>query len=213
LACAPFDSPEGRDYFAAMNCGANYAWTNRQLILHWVRESFEDVFNESSEDLGMNVVYDVCHNIAKKETHQVDGKEKELIVHRKGATRSFAPGRKEVPDKYRGVGQPVIIPGDMGTASYVMLGTEHAMERSWGSTCHGAGRVMSRTGARRKFRANMIKKQLSDDGIYVKAASDDVLEEESPGAYKNINKVVEITHNAGLSKIVAKLVPLGVVKG
>ncbi|MFW6305192.1 MAG: RtcB family protein [Candidatus Saliniplasma sp.] len=213
LACAPFDSPEGEDYFAAMNCGANYAWTNRQLILHWVRESFEQIFDESAEDLDMSLIYDVCHNVAKKEVHEVDGKDKDLIVHRKGATRSFEPGRKEVPQKYRDVGQPVIIPGDMGTASYVMMGTEHAMKRSWGSTCHGAGRVMSRTGARKKFRANLIKKQLSDNGIYVKAASDDVLEEESPGAYKDVNRVVEITHNAGLSKVVAKLVPLGVVKG
>ncbi len=213
LACAPFDSPEGRDYFAAMSCGANYAWTNRQLILHWVRESFEQVFDESAEDLGMELIYDVCHNVAKKEEHRVDDKKKDVVVHRKGATRAFAPGRNEVPKKYRDVGQPVIIPGDMGTASYVMMGTEHAMKRSWGSTCHGAGRVMSRTGARKKFRVNQIKSDLSKDGIYVKAASDKVLKEESPGAYKDVNNVVEVTHNAGLSKIVAKLTPIGVMKG
>ncbi len=213
LACAPFDSPEGDDYFAAMSCGANYAWTNRQLILHWVRESFEQVFDESAEDMDMELVYDVCHNIAKKEKHEIDGKKKEVIVHRKGATRAFAPGRKEVPKKYRDVGQPVIIPGDMGTASYMMMGTENAMKRSWGSTCHGAGRLMSRTGARKKFHANQIKRDLSEQGIYVKAASDKVLREESPGAYKNVNNVVEVTHNAGLSKIVAKMVPIGVMKG
>ncbi|MEF8873971.1 MAG: RtcB family protein [Candidatus Thermoplasmatota archaeon] len=213
LACAPFDSPEGRDYFSAMSCGANYAWTNRQLILHWVRESFEDVFDESAEDMDMEMIYDVCHNVAKKEEHEVDDKRKDVVVHRKGATRAFAPGRKEVPKKYRDVGQPVIIPGDMGTASYVMAGTEHSMERTWGSTCHGAGRVMSRTGARKKFRANQIKRDLSEDGIYVKAASDKVLKEESPGAYKDVNNVVEVTHNAGLSKIVAKLTPIGVMKG
>lgn len=213
LACAPWDSPEGQDYFAAMSCGANYAWTNRQLILHWVRESFENVFDESAEDMGMNLIYDVCHNIAKNERHEVNGNEQDVIVHRKGATRAFAPGRKEVPKKYRDVGQPVLIPGDMGTASYLMLGTEHAMKRSWGSTCHGAGRVMSRTGARKKFSANKIKKQLSDQGIYVKAASDKVLLEESPDAYKDVNNVVQVTHNAGLSHIVAKMKPLGVVKG
>ncbi len=213
LACAPFDSPEGQDYFSAMSCGANYAWTNRQLIMHWVRESFEDVFDEPAEDMDMELIYDVCHNVAKKEEHEVDGKDKDVIVHRKGATRAFAPGRKEVPKKYRDVGQPVLIPGDMGTASYLMVGTEHAMKRSWGSTCHGAGRTMSRTGARKKFSAGQIKRDLSDQGIHVKAASDKVLKEESPGAYKDVNNVVEVTHNAGLSKIVAKFEPIGVMKG
>ncbi|MBS3816022.1 MAG: RtcB family protein [Candidatus Thermoplasmatota archaeon] len=213
LACAPYDSPEGKDYFAAMNCGANYAWTNRQLILHWVRESFEEIFNETAEDMQMEMLYDVCHNVAKKEEHEVDGKDQDVIVHRKGATRAFGPGRKEIPKKYRDVGQPVLIPGDMGTASYVMMGTETSMKRAWGSTCHGAGRVMSRTGARKKFRANQIRKDLSEDGIYVKSASDKVLKEESPGAYKDVNNVVEVTHNAGLSRIVAKLTPIGVMKG
>ncbi len=213
LACAPIDSVEGKDYFAAMSCGANYAWTNRQLILHWVRESFEKVYNISAEDLGMDLVYDVCHNIAKRESHEVNGGKQEVVVHRKGATRAFAPGRKEVPAKYRDVGQPVIIPGDMGTASYLMRGRKTSMQRSWGSTCHGAGRVMSRTGARKRFRANQIKKELSDKGIYVRAASNKVLEEESPKAYKEVNRVVEITHNAGLSKIVARMVPIGVMKG
>ncbi len=213
LACAPFTSLEGQDYFAGMSCGANYAWTNRQLILHWVRESFENVFDRDAEDMDMDLVYDVCHNIAKKEEHDVDGKKQDVIVHRKGATRAFAPGRKEVPQKYRDIGQPVIVPGDMGTASYVMKGRESSMKRSWGSTCHGAGRVMSRTGARRKFNVGQIKKELGDKGIYVKAASNKVLKEESPGAYKDVNKVVEVTHNAGLSKIVAKMVPIGVMKG
>ncbi len=213
LACAPINSPEGQDYFAGMSCGANYAWTNRQLILHWVRESFENILKESAEDMGMNLVYDVCHNIAKREEHDVDGIKRELVVHRKGATRAFAPGRTEVPEKYRDTGQPVIIPGDMGTASYVMAGMETAMKKSWGSTCHGAGRVLSRAGARRKFKANQVEKELMDKGIYVKAATREVLEEESSGAYKDINRVVEITHNAGLSKMVARMVPLGVMKG
>ncbi len=213
LACAPIDSQEGKDYFAAMSCGANYAWTNRQLILHWVRESFEKVFGEGAEDLGMDLVYDVCHNIAKREKHKVEGRKEEVVVHRKGATRAFAPGRKEVPAKYRDVGQPVIVPGDMGTASYLMRGRKTTMKKSWGSTCHGAGRVMSRTGARKKFRVDQIKKELSDKGIYVRAASNKVLQEESPGAYKEVNNVVEITHNAGLSKIVARMVPIGVMKG
>jgi len=213
LACAPFDSPEGQDYFSAMSCGANYAWTNRQLIMHWVRESFEQVLDEEAEDMDMEMIYDVCHNVAKKEEHEVDGKDQDVIVHRKGATRAFAPGRKEVPEKYRDVGQPVIIPGDMGTASYVMMGTENSMKRSWGSTCHGAGRTMSRTGARKKFRVNEIKEDLAEKGIYVKAASNKVLKEESPGAYKDVNNVVEVTHNAGLSQIVAKLTPIGVMKG
>ncbi len=213
LACAPVDSPEGKDYFAAMSCGANYAWTNRQLIMHWVRESFEKVFDDDAKNMGMHLVYDVCHNIAKREEHYVDGKKRELMVHRKGATRAFAAGRKEVPKDYRDIGQPVIIPGDMGTASYVLAGRKTAMEKSWGSTCHGAGRVMSRTGARKKFRPDDVEKELGDKGIYVKAASREVLQEESPGAYKDVNQIVEITHNAGLSKIVAKLVPLGVMKG
>ncbi len=213
LACAPINSPEGEDYFGAMSCGANYAWTNRQLIMHWVRESFETVFKEDSKDMGMSLVYDVCHNIAKREEHEINGKNKELMVHRKGATRAFAPGRREIPHMYRDIGQPVIIPGDMGTASYVLSGRETSMKKSWGSTCHGAGRMMSRTGARRKFRANQVVKELNDKGIYVKAASKDVLKEESSGAYKDINRVVEITHNAGLSKIVAKMVPIGVMKG
>lgn len=213
LACAPFNSPEGQDYFAAMSCGANYAWSNRQLILHWVRESFENIFDEDAEDMGMHLIYDVCHNIAKKEEHDVDGSRKDLIVHRKGATRAFPAGRKEVLKRYRKIGQPVLIPGDMGTASYVLKSSKNSMNRSWGSTCHGAGRVMSRTGARKKFNVGKIKRSMDDKGIYVKAASNKVLLEESTDAYKDINNVVEVTHNAGLSEIVAKLVPIGVMKG
>ncbi len=213
LACAPVDSKEGKDYFAAMACGANYAWANRQMILHWVRESFEKVYREDAHDLGMDLVYDVCHNIAKIEKHDVDGKRKKVMVHRKGATRAFPPGRKEVPKMYRDVGQPVIIPGDMGTASYLLRGVDTGMDLSWGSTCHGAGRVMSRTGARKVFRAAQMKKEMSDKGIYVRAASDRVLEEENPGAYKDVSKVVGVTHNAGLSRLVAKMIPLGVMKG
>ncbi len=213
LACAPATSREAQDYFKAMACGANYAWNNRQMILHWVRQSFEGVMGQSAEEMEMSMVYDVCHNIAKLEEHQVDGQRKKVYVHRKGATRAFGPGENDVPSDYADVGQPVLIPGDMGTASYVLAGTEKAMKESFGSTCHGAGRVMSRKAAVRQFTPDQIINDLNRDGIYVKAASKGVLTEEAPGAYKNVDDVVRIVDGAGISTLVARLKPLGVMKG
>jgi tRNA-splicing ligase RtcB len=213
LACAPAQSKESQDYFKAMACGANYAWNNRQMILHWVRESFEKVMGQSAEELEMRMVYDVCHNIAKLEEHEVDGRKRKVYVHRKGATRAFGPGEHDVPSDYADVGQPVLIPGDMGTASYVLAGTAKAMSESFGSTCHGAGRVMSRKEAVRRFRPNQIIDEMKRDGIYVRAASKDVLTEEASQAYKDVDDVVRIVHGAGISTLVAKLKPLGVMKG
>ena len=213
LVCAPVNSRVGENYFAAMKCAANYAWTNRQMIVHWVRESFENVLNRKSEELDMKIIYDVAHNIAKYEEHIVEGKRKKVYVHRKGATRSFGPGLDEVHEDYRSIGQPVLIPGDMGTASYVLLGTEKAMVETFGSTCHGAGRVMSRKAATRKWRGQEIIGKLKGKGIYVKAASQKVVAEEAPDAYKNVENVVGIAHGAGISKMVARMRPLGVVKG
>lgn len=213
LACAPVDSPEAQDYFQAMAAGANFAWTNRQMIVHWVRESFEKVFQQSAEDMGLGIVYDVAHNIAKKEVHTIKGRETEVYVHRKGATRAFGPGSKEIPREYREVGQPVIIPGTMGTASYVLHGTETAMEETFGSTAHGAGRKMSRAGAKRTYRGEEVKKSLQNRGIIIKATSMPVVAEEAPGAYKDVDEVVKTAHNAGISMMVAKMVPLGVAKG
>ncbi len=214
LACAPVKSKESEDYFAAMSAAANFGFTNRQLIMHWVRESFGKVFNMAPEELDMHLVYGVAHNIAKREEHIVDGKRMMLYVHRKGATRAFAAGRPELSEIYRDIGQPVLIPGDMGTGSYVLVGTQRAMEETFGSTCHGAGRVMSRHQALRKFRGEEVKKELwASKKIYVRSASNKVAAEEAPGAYKNIDNVVKAVEGAGISKIVAKMVPLGVVKG
>lgn len=213
LACAPIDSPEGRDYFSAMACGANFAWTNRQMILHWIRESFESVFNQKAEDLGLRVIYDVAHNIAKFEEHDVDGKRMKVCVHRKGATRAFGPGRPEVTSDYREFGQPVLIPGDMGTHSFLLLGTDGAMTQTFGSTCHGAGRVMSRRQATRMFRANEVRSKLQRKGIYVHAASMKGIVEEAPDVYKDILDVVRIANGAGISSTVARMSPMGVVKG
>jgi tRNA-splicing ligase RtcB len=213
LVCAPIHSKPGINYIKAMKCAANYAWANRQMITHWVRQSFEEVLERSADELGLSVVYDVAHNIAKAEEHLVDGKKKKTYVHRKGATRAFGPGRTEVIDKYRGIGQPVLIPGDMGTSSFVLLGTEKAMEDTFGSTCHGAGRVMSRHAAISKFRAEDIIRRLSENNIYVKASTRKVVAEEAPDAYKDVNDVVEVTHGAGISLKVARMKPIGVVKG
>ena len=212
LACAPINSNEGQSYLKAMACAANFAWANRQLIVHWVRESFEKVLGTSAENMDMNIVYDVCHNIAKLEEHVIDGKKRMVYVHRKGATRAFGPGKTQIPIKYRDVGQPVLIPGDMGTESYLLKGTKES-EETFGSTCHGAGRVLSRHQAIHRWRGEEIVKELKSRGIYVHAASFKVLAEEAPGAYKNIKKVVEVTQGAGISKKVVRLVPLGVVKG
>ncbi len=212
LACAPVKSREGESYFKAMACAANFAWANRQMIVHWVRQSFENVLGRDAEELGMHIVYDVCHNIAKVEEHIVDGKKMLLYVHRKGATRSFGPGRKEIPKKYQDVGQPVLIPGDMGTESYLLRGTNES-EEAFGSTCHGAGRVMSRHQAKRRWNGREIARMLEQRGIYAHPASWSVMAEESPDAYKDVSQVVNVTHGAGLSLKVAKMVPLGVVKG
>ena len=213
LACAPVNSEEGQDCFKAMSAAANYAWANRQLILHWVRESFEKALSRKVEDMGMKCVYDVAHNICKLEEHTVDGKRMKLYVHRKGATRAFDSSRSEVPQKYRHIGQPVLIPGDMGSASYVLVGTPGAMAETYGSTCHGAGRLMSRTAAARKFSANEVVSLLGSRGIYVRAASRDGIVEEAPGAYKDVDDVVRIAHGAGISRMVARLKPIGVMKG
>jgi len=213
LVNVPFTSPEGEAYFSAMKGAANFAWANRQMITHWVRQSFEQVFGREAEALGLHVIYDVAHNIAKLEEHKVNGEKKEVVVHRKGATRAFGPGHPQVPSLYRKVGQPVLIPGDMGTASYLLVGTERAMEESFGSTAHGAGRHLSRAAALRQFRGDEIRNELGERGIYVKAAKLSVIAEEAPQAYKNVDKVVEITHRAGLSLKVARLIPVGVAKG
>jgi len=213
LACAPLDSPEGRGYFAAMASAANFAWANRQLITHWIRESFEEVFGKSARALGMEVLYDVAHNIAKIEEHEVDGKRLKLCVHRKGATRAFAAGHPAIPERFRSVGQPVLIPGDMGTGSYILVGTELAMKETFGSTCHGAGRVMSRSEADRTSRGRDIAAELEKQGILVMAESKATLREEIPEAYKDVGEVVEVVEQAGISKKVAYARPLGVIKG
>jgi len=213
LACAPIGSKEGQDYWRAMCCGANFAWTNRQLITHWTRQSFEKVLGRPADTMGMEIVYDVCHNIGKLEEHTVDGKRRKVLVHRKGATRAFPAGHPETPAKYRDVGQPVLIPGDMGSCSFVLVGLPTAMTTSFGSSCHGAGRAMSRAAATRKYRANDVRAALAAKGIYLHAASQAGIVEEAPGAYKNVEDVVRVAEGAGLTKIVARVVPLGVVKG
>ncbi|MGD9963627.1 MAG: RtcB family protein, partial [Thermoplasmata archaeon] len=213
LACAPASSQEGQDCFAAMSAAANYAWANRQLILHWLRESFEQALGRKPEEMGMSCVYDVAHNICKLEEHQFEGRRVKVYVHRKGATRAFDDSRSEVPPKYRSVGQPVLIPGDMGSASYVLVGTAQAMAETWGSTCHGAGRLMSRSQATRQFTANGVVEALRSRGVYIRAASRDGIIEEAPGAYKDVDDVVRVAHGAGISKLVARLRPMGVMKG
>lgn len=213
LACAPFKSPEAQEYLAAMRAAANYAWANRQCITHWSREAFMKFFGKSPRDLGMSLVYDVAHNIAKLEKHKVDGKEKTLIVHRKGATRAFPPGHPELPSVYRNIGQPVLIPGDMGRASFVLIGSEKGMRETWGSTCHGAGRLMSRHQAIKLAKGRSIFREMEDKGIVVMVAGRETLAEEMSEAYKDISSVVDVVHNAGISKKVARLRPMGVVKG
>ncbi|MFW6065822.1 MAG: RtcB family protein [Planctomycetota bacterium] len=213
LVCAPVDSPEGRKYLAAMRAAANFAWCNRQLLAAELRKTLRRFFGGSDESLGLRQVYDVAHNVAKIETHTVDGKDRRLCVHRKGATRAFGPGHPELPDRYRQWGQPVLIPGDMGTASYVLLGTETAMRETFGSTCHGAGRAMSRGEAVRKAKGRQIDKELESRGIYARARGRSGLAEEQPDAYKDVDEVVGCVEAAGLSRKVARLRPLGVIKG
>uniref|UniRef100_A0A7C4YGR2 tRNA-splicing ligase RtcB n=1 Tax=candidate division WOR-3 bacterium TaxID=2052148 RepID=A0A7C4YGR2_UNCW3 len=213
LACVPIKSEEGKRYFASMASAANFAWANRQMIMHWIRESFQEVFKKSPESMGMELIYDVAHNIAKFEKHIVDGKEKMVCVHRKGATRAFPKGHPELPSFYRETGQPVIIPGDMGTHSYILVGTEIAMRETFGSTCHGAGRVLSRHQAIKITANRRITDELLKKGIIARAKSIQTLREEVPDAYKDIDDVIEVVHNVGLSKKVIKARPIGVVKG
>ena len=213
LACASIQSDLGQRYRRAMACAANYAWANRQILLHRTREVFQHVLGMGPRDLGMRLVYDVCHNIAKREEHFVHGRRQVVCVHRKGATRSFPPGHPALDDSYRSVGQPVIIPGDMGTASYVLVGTEVAMADTFGSTCHGAGRVMSRKAAKKASKGRSIQRELEDRGVLVRWTGKGTLAEEMPDAYKNITEVVNVVHGAGISRKVAKLRPIGVVKG
>jgi tRNA-splicing ligase RtcB len=213
LACAMIQSEAGRRYYNAMACAANYAWANRQIMMHMSREIFLRELGVGPRALNMQLVYDVCHNIAKQEEHVIDGKKQIVCVHRKGATRSFPPGHEVLNDDYRRVGQPVIIPGDMGTASYVLVGTQKAMEETFGSTCHGAGRVMSRKAAKKASRGRAINRELEDRGIIVRWTGRATLAEEMPEAYKDVSQVVEVVHGAGISLKVAKLRPIGVVKG
>jgi tRNA-splicing ligase RtcB len=213
LCCAPVESKEGREYLAAMACAANYAFANRQIITHWVRKTLEHVLKLGPKDLQLDLIYDVCHNIAKIEEYRIDGKKKRLCVHRKGATRAFPPDHPDIPRAYRALGQPVLIPGDMGRYSYLLVGTEKAIEETFGSTCHGAGRVMSRSRAMKLAKGRDIVRELKDKGITVRSASRSTIAEEISDAYKDVSDVVEVVHNAGISKKVAKLKPMGVIKG
>ena len=213
LACAPLDSREASDYMAALACAGNYAIGNRQALMHWVRHSFEQHFGSSEKKLGMDLLYDVSHNIARMENHEVEGRRVELCVHRKGATASFPPGHPDLPPAFRKVGQPVIIPGDMGTHSYVLVGSETAMRESFGSTCHGAGRTMSRSKARKTIRGSELRARLESEGILVMSEKDSLLAEEAPEAYKDVSRVVDVCEGAGLSRKVAMLKPMGVLKG
>ena len=213
LACAYIRSNEGKEYFSAMACAANYAWANRQMLMHWTRETLERTLKKSPREMGAKLLYDVCHNIAKMERFPVEGKEKMVCVHRKGATRAFPPGHHALPEKYRAVGQPVLIPGDMGTGSYVLVGTDKAFSETFGSTCHGAGRVMSRSKATKTTRGRSIGREMAERGVVVMATGKRTLHEEVPEAYKDIDKVVDVVHNAGLSRKVARLRAVGCIKG
>lgn len=214
LACAPIGSREGKDYLAAMTAAANFAFCNRQLITHWTREAFRKVLGRDPlEDLGMHVIYDVAHNIAKIERHRTNTHEITVCVHRKGATRAFPPGHHDVPAKYQKVGQPVLVPGDMGRYSYIAVGTKQAMAETWGSTCHGAGRVQSRHAAKRNLKGVDIAQQLLDRGIYVRAQNRALLAEEASQAYKDVAMVIDVLDEAGIAEKVCRMRPMGVVKG
>jgi tRNA-splicing ligase RtcB len=213
LACAYLSSPRGQDYLAAMACAANYAWANRQLLMHWTRETFEKTLGMGPKALGMRLLYDICHNIAKIETLPVDGKDQTLCIHRKGATRALPAGHPLVPAAYRKVGQPVLIPGDMGSGSYVLAGTTKALEKTFGSSCHGAGRLLSRTQATKASRGRSITKDMADKGVIVMASGRGTLQEEIPEAYKNLDWVVDVVHRAGIARKVARLRALGCIKG
>ena len=213
LVCAPFDSPDGQAYFGAMASAANYAWANRQCMAHLAHRTFEEVLAGKVANWHLRQIYDIAHNIVKIEEHDVEGKATTLVVHRKGATRAFGPGRPAIPRAYREIGQPVLIPGDMGTGSYLLVGTERAMQESFGTTAHGAGRVMSRSMAKRTIRGDQLVQQLLERGIIVRGGSMGGIAEEAPQAYKNIDRVVNVVHDAGLAKRVARFKPLGVIKG
>jgi tRNA-splicing ligase RtcB len=213
LACAPIESSEGKDYLAAMACAANYAWVNRQCIAHWARESFSKIFGKNPEALGMQQIYDVAHNIAKIEEHAVDGRKLKVCVHRKGATRAFPAGHKNIPGRYKEAGQPVLVPGDMGRCSFVAVGTEKAMTDTFGSTCHGAGRVLSRGAAKRSMRGRDILRELESRGIIIKTGNIPSLAEEASQAYKDVTAVIDVVDRAGISKKVAMAIPMGVIKG
>ncbi len=213
LACAPIESPEGQDYLAAMACAANYAWANRQCIAHWVRESLSKNFGKSPEELGVKQIYDVAHNIAKIEEHTIDGRKLKVCVHRKGATRAFPAGHKDIPRRYKEIGQPVLVPGDMGRCSFIAVGTQKAMDETFGSTCHGAGRMLSRGAARRSMKGIDIVRELESKGITVRAGNLPSLAEEASQAYKDIAEVIDVVHQAGISRKVAMAIPMGVIKG
>jgi tRNA-splicing ligase RtcB len=213
LCCAPVDSAEGKEYLGAMAAAANFAFVNRQMIMHWTREAFGQVFQRRMEDLRLALVYDVCHNIAKIEHHSIDGRDMELCVHRKGATRAFPPGHPDIPDDYRGIGQPVLVPGDMGRYSFVLVGTSAGYKETFGSACHGAGRLMSRKQAKKAAKGRAVVRELEDIGVIVRGASKATIVEEMSDAYKDVDNVVNVLHGAGISKKVVKLAPVAVIKG
>jgi tRNA-splicing ligase RtcB len=213
LCCAPLRSPEGKHYLAAMAAAANFAFANRQVMTHWVRETFAEVLGLTANAMKLDLVYDVCHNIAKFETFEIDGRQRRLCVHRKGATRAYPPGHPETPEPYRDVGQPVLIPGDMGRYSYVLVGTQRAYEETFGSTCHGAGRLLSRRQAKRQARGRALFEEMKRRGVVVMAAGSATVAEEMPEAYKDVAEIVDVVENAGISHKVAQLRPLGVIKG
>ena len=215
LACAPTKSPEAEDYLPAMASACNFAWVNRQMITHWTREAFEKTFGKTADGLDMHLIYDVCHNVAKIENHVVDpeGHRRKVVVHRKGATRAFPPRHPDIPAEYRDIGQPVLIPGSMGSSSWLMVGTAKSMELSFGSTAHGAGRFMSRSAAKRRWGPRDVQRGLSEKGIMLRAAEMGTVAEEAPGAYKDVDRVAEVSHQVGIATKVCRLVPLGVTKG
>ena len=213
LVCAPLSSQEGQDYLAAMKAAANYAFVNRQVLTFHIRRSFDHALAEKVKNRTVYQIYDIAHNMAKIETHEIDGREVEVCVHRKGATRAFGPGSAVLPDVYRDIGQPVLVPGSMGTASWVLVGTEGSMAQSFGSTCHGAGRTMSRRKAKKTVRGSELRQELEAEGIHVRAGSMPGLAEEAPIAYKDVDRVIEVVHGAGIAKKVARILPVAVVKG
>jgi tRNA-splicing ligase RtcB len=213
LVCAPVESPEGKDYLAAMKCAANYAWANRQMLAHQCRQAFAEVLAGKVKHWDLFQVYDIAHNMAKIEEHEIEGRRVRVCVHRKGATRAFGPGSPVLPADYRDIGQPVLVPGSMGTASWVLVGTPQSMRQTFGSTCHGAGRMMSRAEAKREVRGEQLKRELEAGGIQVRAGSMAGLAEEAPIAYKDVDRVVEVVDAAGIARKVARLRPIAVVKG